>query len=257
MKLSVITSVYNSEKYLKDSLDSLLSQDQEFVLYLIDDGSEDNSYSIMDKYKGRFNNCVLIKNTKNKGIAYSRNKCLSMINTEYVAIHDSDDISLPSRFSKQINYLDSYSEVDVVGGFAHKIDLNNHSIGDMTYPSKNSIGCIISIIKYKLNPIIDPSCMYRYKSIVNVGGYNMNEEIANVSDFDLWCRLLSLGYNISNIEDFLINYRINPNGVTISKHKKVREATDIVWAKFKNKNYNRLAFDKNFFQEDSQLFSIN
>jgi glycosyltransferase involved in cell wall biosynthesis len=255
MKLSVITTVYNSAKYLEYSLESLLQQNyKDFILYLLDDGSEDSSYSILEKYKNKFSNCLLLRNNKNKGIPFSRNKCLAKINTEYVAIHDSDDFSLKHRFEKQIDYLDNHKETQVLGGFAIKMDMNSNTIGSMVYPPDSIEKCIYVINRFKLNPIIDPSVMYRHKTIIESGGYSNDPELMHVSDFELWCRLISLGYEIKSLPDFVIKYRINTNGVTISNHTKVREMTDIIWAKFKNKNFKKFNFNKFLFQEDSILF---
>lgn len=255
MKLSVITTVYNAEKYIGYSLDSLLEQNhKDFILYLLDDGSADNSYSILEKYKSKFSNCILLKNSKNRGVPYSRNKCLSQINTEYVAIHDADDFSLKHRFEKQITYLDTHKDIHALGGFAIKLDMNNNVIGSMVYPPAGIEKCIYVINRFKLNPIIDPSVMYRYKTIIELGGYTNDPEFMYISDFDLWCRLISMGYKIDNLQEFLIQYRINTNGVTISNHEKVRETTDIIWAKFKHKNFKKFNFNKKLFQEDSILF---
>ena len=103
-KISVLMPVYNGDKYLKKSINSILRQTfDDFELIIINDGSTDLSLSIIKSYQDK--RIKIINNSKNIGIAYSLNKGLNKANGDYIARQDQDDISHPERFMCQVNYL--------------------------------------------------------------------------------------------------------------------------------------------------------
>ena len=115
-RISVIMGIYNCAPTLAESLNSLLAQTyQGFKVIMCDDGSKDNTLDIAkefaDKYPGKF---ILIRNDKNMKLAATLNHCLEYADTEYVARMDGDDISLPTRFEKEINFLDNHPEYALV-----------------------------------------------------------------------------------------------------------------------------------------------
>lgn len=250
-KLTVIMSAFNAEQYIETSLISLLDQSyQDFELIMINDGSTDQTQSIMLKYKDRFKKCRLLVNEFNEGIPVSRNRALLIAEGEYVAIQDADDISFKDRLLKEIQYLDKNNSVIVVGSYAMKINHSGELIGSMVYPPLDTVGAFSVITKYKLNPIIDPTCMYRKETILKHGAYSMVPEIATALDFELWCRLLCHGYLVSNITEPLISYRINPNGVTRTRNKEMVEATDVIWSRFRRKNFEDPKLRAEMFRQD-------
>lgn len=250
-KLSVITCVYNTEQYLRESLDSVFSQSfSDFELLLVNDGSTDGSRDIMLEYLDR-PNVRLLENKYNEGIPISRNRALLEARGEYIAIHDGDDITLPLRFIKQVRTLDSQKHIVSLGTHAIKISATGQVIGSMVYPPRNTEQARRMIVRMKLNPIIDPSCMYRREIILEYGGYPMEPHLLTVPDFHLWCRLMSHNYQIANLQDMLIKYRINPKGVTRTRNKEMVEATDEVWAAFKRRNLEKLILRADYFQQDS------
>ena len=104
--ISVIMSVYNDSKYLKDSIDSILNQTfKEFELIIVDDCSTDNSLEIIKEYALKDNRVKIIENNKNLGLAVSLNKAWKEAKYDYIARIDGDDICLLDRFEKQMNYL--------------------------------------------------------------------------------------------------------------------------------------------------------
>ena len=249
-KISVIMTVYNAEQYLSDSLESLFEQTfSDFELILVNDGCTDGSRDILLKYLRR-PNVRLLENEHNEGIPVSRNRALLVASGEYIAIHDGDDVSLPYRFEKEVEALDKHEKVVFLGSYAAKMDHAGNVIGSMVYPPQDTPRAFSLITRYKLNPIIDPSCMYRREPVLEHGGYTMDPELRTVLDFELWCRLLCHGCLMSNIQEPLIKYRINPNGVTRTENSKMVEATDIVWAAFRRKNLTDPRLDPSLFRQD-------
>ncbi len=103
MKISIIVPFYNTHKYLKRCLNSIISQTfKDYEVILIDDGSTDYSYKIAERYKLRYNNIKLYKQ-ENKGVASARNKGVLMAKGEYVAFVDSDDFIHKDYLKRMIN----------------------------------------------------------------------------------------------------------------------------------------------------------
>ena len=98
--------IYNCAPTLAEALDSLYAQTyQDFKIILCDDGSTDNTYEVARHYADSHDNIVLVRNERNMGLNYTLNHCLRYADTEYCARMDGDDISLPTRFEKEINFL--------------------------------------------------------------------------------------------------------------------------------------------------------
>ena len=103
IKVSVIIGVYNSEKYIEETIRSVLNQTyKNFELIVIDDGSTDKSFEIVAKLAEKDKRIKFLKNDRNLGVSATRNRLIDIAKGEYVAIMDSDDISLPERLEKQV-----------------------------------------------------------------------------------------------------------------------------------------------------------
>jgi len=249
IRLSVITTVFNAAPYLRQSLDSVFAQTfNDFELILVNDGSTDDSRNIMLEYLD-FPNVRMLENEYNEGIPTSRNRALLAAQGEYIAIHDGDDVSFTDRFEKEVDYLDKHDDITFLGSHAQKINHNGDTIGSMVYPPKTTLEAF-RLIRLKLNPIIDPSCMYRKEAVLKIGGYSMEESIRTALDFHLWCRLLVNNYKMANLQEPLIYYRVNPKGVTRTEHDKMVEATDIIEAIFWRRNFEHVSLNPKRFEQD-------
>lgn len=240
VKLSIVCTCYNTEKYIQESLDSVFNQThKDYELILIDDASTDNTFSIIEKYINT-PNVKVIRNQINSGVFVSRTYGFLQAEGEYIAIHDSDDISLPNRFEKQISFLEKHKHISVLGSHAVKIGEFGQVIGNMSYPTLDTPSGFKVITQYKLNPIIDPSAMICKKDLFDIGGYRLEERFRYAADFDLWCRMLCKGCLIWNLQEPLIKYRMNLEGCTVSKHGAMREATDVIWGTFCKRDFPQL-----------------
>jgi len=216
-QISVILSVYNAEKYLEESIQSIIKQTfKDWELIIINDGSTDNSFNIINKYVSDKIKCINLK--KNIGIARARHKGIEIAEGEYLAIHDADDISSLDRLETQYEYLTKNLDIFCLGSHAYKIDINTNIIGEMDYPSifHNDI---VSDFIYCKNPIIDPTTMFIKKDYFRIGGYSFDKDVYLIPDMDLWLRALERDYLFHNLDSKLVYYRDNPDGMT-QKYKK-------------------------------------
>ena len=111
--VTVLLPVYNSEMFLREAIDSILSQSfKDFEFLIINDGSSDNSLNIINSYHDQ--RIKLIDNIQNKGLIFSLNKGIDLAKGKYIARMDADDISLPERLETQINYFQKYPNAEVI-----------------------------------------------------------------------------------------------------------------------------------------------
>ena len=113
-KITVLMANYNNQRYLKQSIESILNQTyKNFDFLIIDDHSSDDSIKIIKSYSDK--RIKLIKNHKNLGLTRSLNIGLKNINTEYIARMDADDISFPRRLKNQYDFLEKNTDVGILG----------------------------------------------------------------------------------------------------------------------------------------------
>src|SRR5699024_8772122 len=113
-KVSVIMAAYNAEKYILESINSILDQDfRDIELIICDDASTDSTWSLIFVAKGKDGRIVSMQNERNLKAVTSRNKGIKLAKGEYIAIQDADDISMPGRLSKQIKALENNEEYDL------------------------------------------------------------------------------------------------------------------------------------------------
>lgn len=213
-KVSVLMCVYNCEKYLREAMDSVLSQTfNDFEFIIINDGSTDNSKSILESYSDRR---IRLFNNSNKGLTKSLNEGIGYSRGEYIARMDADDISFSERLKKQVDFLESNKDVAMCGTWAEFINTRGEYITDYKTPVSDS-----DILKELIfhNPFVHPSVMIRKEIFEKVGLYDENFRFAQ--DYELWTRIVTK-YKTTNIPEKLLKYRLLKEGITKSKNFKVR-----------------------------------
>lgn len=203
--ISVIMSVYNAEKYLRESIESILHQTySDFEFIIINDCSNDGSQSIIEEYTQKDNRIVLINNSANLGLTINLNKAITVAKNEFIARMDADDVSLPDRFKRQLDFFKSNPDIDVLGTYCTDIDELGNVIGERKVPKTNKdITQMIHII----NPICHPTVMFRKEKLKKIGFYN--EKYKVVQDYDLWLRCSANDIMMHNLSEYLLKYRIN------------------------------------------------
>lgn len=201
-RITVLMAIYNCEETLVEAIDSLLNQTyQNFKLILCDDASTDNTYNIAKHYAEKYSNIFLIRNKENLKLAASLNRCLEYADTEYVARMDGDDISLPTRFEKQIDFLDNNKSYAIVSSPMVYFD----ETGDWGRGKNNPTPSIQDFKKGTPHPHA-PS-MIRTDVIKEVDGYTDTKRTVRVEDYYLWYKIYKAGYNGYNLEEPLYKMR--------------------------------------------------
>src|SRR5882672_2663017 len=133
-KVSVLLPVWNAERYLAGSIESVLDQTfADFELLIVDDASTDGSRALIERYRDR--RIRLVENEKNLGVTRSLNLGLERARGRYVARADADDLCAPERLERQVAFLDAHPEVALVASCARWIDEHGAEIGVIDTPS--------------------------------------------------------------------------------------------------------------------------
>ena len=215
-KVTVLMPVYNREKYLREAIDSILSQTfTDFEFLIVDDGSTDNSLEIINSYSD--SRIRLIRNSANLGISKSLNIGLSESLGDYVARMDSDDISLPNRLQEQIEFLNQNPDITVLGSHMNFIDMHGQNLEHLNYLPSYSLSHqeIVYAMLYSI-PFAHPSVIFKRLEVLKIGGYRLLKEWESVSteDYDLWLRVAARNYELANLSEFLMHYRNHPKSLT-------------------------------------------
>ncbi len=209
-KVTVLLPIYNGEKYLKEAIESVLGQTfKDFEFLIINDGSTDNSVKIINSYQDP--RIKLIYNEKNLGLIASLNKGFELIQTEYIARMDCDDISSPDRLLKQINYLDQHPKIGVLGSWV-KI------IGDYDFVGKYYIQH--EEIKASLlfnSSLAHPSVVIR-KKILDRCNFRYNEKFKHAEDYEMWTRMIEIT-NFANLPEPLLFYRKHSESISKTQNE--------------------------------------
>lgn len=217
MKLSALVPVCKTDRRIfKECIDSILNQTfRDFELVVLNDDPkdfQDNYKELLDGYKD--SRIKYYTNGDNLGSSASMNKLLQLAQGEYIAICDSDDISTPDRFIKQVTFLDEHKEIDVVSAIIEKFGDETGLMGRVLPSSQISKALITSMA------INNPVVMARRESLLKGDLFDTDYTLAN--DYEFWSRRTDLTFAV--LPDTLLKYRRHSGNVT-QKINELRDAT--------------------------------
>jgi len=229
-KASVIMPVYNEEKYIKKAIESILNQTfKDFEFIIIDDGSTDRTKEILKKYKDK--RIKIITNRKNEFVSRALNKGIKKAKGEYIIRIDGDDIALPNRLEKQINFLETHPEISVLGSAIFEINKKN-SLKLMPVLTKDDqIKKGLGLRMFRI--IYHPTVIIRKKVLIDIGMYN--EKLQYTQDKDLWLRLAAKEYKFENLREPLL-FKLEKKNSWFLKARSGKRKKDREKVYFLNKN---------------------
>jgi len=209
-RVTALTTVYNGARYLDEAIDSILAEEfTDFEYVIVDDGSTDDTAAVLARATSRDPRILVLRNETNRGIAASANRGLAIARGQYIARLDSDDISMPGRFAREVAVLDAHPDVALVS---------------MNYESISADGVVLArshrdhpsiVVEYLLhfsNSLGGHSqVMFRRSAVEAVGGYD--ETCAASLDSDLWTRIVRQG-RIVVLPEIGMRYRVHDQSVS-------------------------------------------
>jgi glycosyltransferase involved in cell wall biosynthesis len=204
--ISVVMPVYNAELYVSEAIESILLQTyRNFELIIIDDGSTDSSVEIIWSFSDE--RIFLIESSEKKGVSARLNQGVLLARGDFIARMDADDISLPDRFQKQVDFLLAHPDIDIIGTqVKHIIDKSNKLFSPDLLPSEHN-----EIVIYMLFncPFYHPTVMARTALLKE----NPYSDLKEAQDYLLWTQLLPK-CKATNLNDVLLHYRIHGNNIS-------------------------------------------
>lgn len=216
-RVSVIMGVYNGERFLRESVDSVLNQNyKDFEFIICNDCSTDASEVLLRQYAAQDERIVLLKNEKNMGLGATLNHCMTVARGELIARMDCDDRALPHRFAYQVQWMEQHPEVDVLGTNVEYIDDNGDVFGH-SHCEEDKVFSISDAVRASC--VTHPTVMMRAETLRSVGGYTVNEWTTRAEDYDLWCKICASGGKIANAAEITFQYREDQSNISRRKYR--------------------------------------
>ena len=213
--VSVMMPVYNGSKYIREAIDSVISQTHEnWELIIVDDCSQDNTVEIIKRYTDP--RIILLQNKTNSRTAVSLNKAIDKAKGKYLARMDQDDINYPNRFMKQVEFLDANPECGVCG--THIRDFGENI--EESYPSFPLTHEELQLRNLYCSALVHPTVMIR-KSVLDEHDISYREGVI-AEDYSLWIKLL-LVTKAANLKDVLMHHRIHGSSITKTLYKTIMD----------------------------------
>lgn len=217
--VTVLTPVYNGAPYLREAIESILSQTfVDFEFLIINDGSTDESAEIIKSYRDP--RIRLVENERNLGLAATRNRGLALAVGEYIAKMDCDDISTPDRLAKQVNFMNANAHIGACGSWVKKIGARKD-----VWKVKTDDDSIRARLLFE-SALAQPSVMLR-KSMLTSYGIRYDANLNTAEDYGLWVNIARHS-KLANIAEVLLYYRVHPAQVSIEKLNVQMAAADKV-----------------------------
>ena len=220
-KVSVIMSTYNTpEEYLRESINSIICQTYtDFEFIVVDDGSTQNDSEIALGFHDE--RIIVLRNEKNSGLAYSLNCGLKHARGEYIVRMDSDDIAVPDRLEKQIGYMESHKDTDILSAraecFGSRAGIPIIDYGDDAY---------VKAVLFFADVILHPTVVMRASSLKKYG-LKYDEKLRRAQDYDLWSRATEY-CRFHIMPEIVLKYRCHEGQATVIARKKQLEVCRMV-----------------------------
>lgn len=218
--ITVITPVFNGERFIARTLDSILAQTfREFRLLVIDNASTDGTRLVLDGYTD--SRLRVLRCETNVGPAGARNMGLDCAESRFVAFCDADDVWEPQRLERQLDFLRFHDDVQLLGSRMTFIDEHDRPIG--------------ASWNYERNDLLGPAMLFGncfatstlVLSRALVGDDRFDQRLCPVEDYDLWARLIQRG-GAHILPEMLVRYRVHGGATTRALHENTQRSLETI-----------------------------
>jgi hypothetical protein len=207
-KVSVLMSVYNAERHVGEAIESILGQTfRDFEFAIFDDGSTDGTSEILRGFDDE--RIMLVENDENIGLTRSLNRGLRLARGEYIVRLDADDVALPERLEKQVQFLDTHPDVGLLGCAVEYIDPQGRTLGFQRVYREE----LDKLLAYH-NWFHHSATAFRRECLDRVGSYR--EAFRYAQDYDLWLRILEQ-YGVACMPEPLVKIRLTLDSIAATR----------------------------------------
>lgn len=212
-KVSVILPAYNAAAHLGKAIDSILDQTfPDFELIIINDGSTDSTSELLVKYQDPR---IKVITQENLGLPKALNHGLAIARGIYIARQDADDISLPNRLEKQVQFLEKNERYGLIGTWSQIITPDGPTNRQHVHPTSNGQIQVQLLIN---NQFVHSSVMFRASCLKMTGKYSEDTNHFPPEDYDLWLKMAKYVL-VANIPEILVRYLEEPNSISRTKQE--------------------------------------
>lgn len=220
--VSIIVPVYNGEKYVRESLDSILTQTYPRTeIIVMDDASTDGTPAILESYGGRIR---VVRQPQNRGIYANANDGISMARGAYIAVYHADDVYEPAMVEREVEFLERYPEAGAVFSSMTFIGPHSEEFGKLELPAAvrgnrplDYTAVFNALLQHTNHILMCPTAMVRASVHRDVGVYRQ-DQFRNTSDVEMWLRI-SQKYPIGILEERLLRYRHFHDSSSLRYHR--------------------------------------
>lgn len=214
-KISVVMSVYNGEKYLKEAVMSLINQTfADWELIAVNDCSTDSTREILEEYARIDERIKVYNNETNLKLAKSLNKGVQNASGKYIARMDCDDISLPERLEKQYRFMEENPDISLSSCRFFTLKNGVYSSGG------GGTRCDFEAVKAMLlvsNPILHPGVIAKSRALKS---FPYDENLTCTEDLELWTRMAKNGLKLGILDEYLVIYRLHDKQITYTTYER-------------------------------------
>jgi hypothetical protein len=215
-RVSVLMPAYNAAPYVAQAIESIRGQTyDDFEFLILDDGSTDGTLDICRRYAANDPRIRVIEGDHH-GHTWWLNRALEMARGEYIARMDADDVSMPARLARQVDFLDGNRPCAAAGCDLIIIDSEGDVVGTVRHPVRHD-EILRQIVNGGLGIVVHAAVMMRRDALLAIDGYRVETEPAE--DLDLWLRLARVG-ELANIPELLFQVRQHVASVCFSQFHK-------------------------------------
>lgn len=223
--VSVIMPAYNVAPYISEAIESVLAQTfTDYELIVVDDGSVDETATIVRAYMDRDHRIMLLQQ-ENRGLAAARNAALRVAGAPLLALLDSDDLWTPEFLAEQIAVLDARPEIDIVTGNAWTLGSHEDGLPARPWPDPRPAPDLSTILTDEFSVFI--MAVFRRKVYDTIGGFD--DMLRTNEDFDFWFRAALAGFRFARNDKPLGYYRRRDDSLSASEVRMLRGALRVYY----------------------------
>ncbi len=214
--VSVLLPTYNSSEFITETIEHVLNQTyHNFEFIIVDDASTDNTLEITQQYASKDQRIKIFQSKKNEGISATHNKCIQYSNGKYLAYLNHDDLALPDRLKKQVDFLEKNLEIGVCGSSIEYFGNSNHIWHTLRVPRKIKCNLLFSVT------VNNPSAMVR-KELFEQHQFLYDTKLLIANDYDMWIQMSQIT-QLANLPEVLTKIRIHANNTSKNKALLLKE----------------------------------
>ena len=221
-RVSIVLPVFNGEKFLAQSIKSVIKQTfKDWELIIVDDCSTDDTLNIANGFAKQDDRIIVVRNKQNKKLPASLNVGFTKARGELFTWTSDDNIAKPNWLKTLVDFLDKNPDIDMVSATMDYIDESGNFLFKTTQP-KSPVS-----LSYKSN--VGAAFMYRKSIAEKIGEYDENTFCAE--DYDYWCRI-ALSGNLKYIPENIYKYRVNTKSLTALEQPRIKQKTAYIQEKY-------------------------